>query len=110
MNKLLIPRESDDCVALRIERVELQSMKRVVKLRLTKDDKESDAKSRRGQSNNCDAYNMVLQNGLLTSFPKQMSGGSGGTNATIKTFIFAHNKWGHGRWSFQALEIDFHST
>ena len=62
-----------------------------------------------GQSNNYDAYNMVLQNGLLTSFPKQMSGGSGGTNATIKTFIFAH-KWGHGRCPFQALQIDFHST
>mmetsp|Transcript_6787 Transcript_6787/g.14774 ORF Transcript_6787/g.14774 Transcript_6787/m.14774 type:complete len:359 (+) Transcript_6787:152-1228(+) len=99
---------------LLVERLELQNMERVVttKNKMTTDDKERAMhilKRLVQNSDDCnDSYNMVLSNGLLTSFPKHMSGKENGDGTTTtKSFIFAH-KWGHGR-PFQALVIDYDS-
>ncbi|KAL7426298.1 hypothetical protein ACHAXM_000399 [Skeletonema potamos] len=110
---------------VRIERVELQSMERVVTTRahMTDDDKRGAEKVLESlllQLNNNDdyaahssssSYNMMLPNGLLASFPKEMLGTSRITsNRATKTFIFA-NEWKHdGRQPFQVLMIDFDET
>ena len=91
---------------IRIERVELQSMERVVssKESMTNSDKRGAMmvlERLLGKSNDC-SYNEVLPNGLLSSFPKELLGKKRGT-----TFIFAH-EWKNG--PFQALVIDFDST
>ena len=91
---------------IRIERVELQSMERVVssKASMTSSDKREAMmvlERLLEKSNDC-SYNEVLPNGLLASFPKELLGKKRGT-----TFIFAH-EWKNG--PFQALVIDFDST
>ena len=108
---------------VQIERVELQSMQRVVttKADMTDDDKRGATKVleslllQLSNNNDCAAhssssYNVLLPNGLLASFPKEMLDKSS-RSSTTKTFIFAH-EWKHdGRQpSFQTLVIDFDAT
>lgn len=108
---------------VRMERLELQSMQRVVRMKsdLTDDDiKEAteilDHLFEQEQLSNSDAaaasFTMVLPtNELLASFPKEFlgNGKSRICHSATKTFIFAH-EWKHnGREPFQALAIDFDS-
>ncbi len=101
----------------KIERVQLQSMNRVVttKADLTEDDKRGAAEvlesllQRLSNNNECAAhsssYDMVLPNELLASFPKELLGKN--SSSATKTFILAH-EWKHFGWqTLQALVIDF---
>ena len=51
-------------------------------------------------------YDVVLSNGLLTSFPKELLGKSSSSSAT-KRFVFAHEWNNVGLKTFQLLVIDF---
>ena len=104
---------------IRIERVELKSMQRVVttKADMTDDDTRGAAEVLeslllRLGNNECAAhstsYDVVLPNGLLASFPKEMLAKS--SSSATKTFVFAH-EWKHfGQQTFQALVIEFDVT
>ncbi len=111
---------------IRIERVELQSMERVVtknRADMTDDDKSGGAKVLESlflqlstndddcaaHSSSSSSYNVALPNGLLASFPKEMLGKSKSSNAR-KTFIFAHEWKRDRRQPLQALVIDFDVT
>jgi len=104
---------------IRIERVELKSMQRVVttKADMTDDDTRGavevlESLLLRLGNNECAArsssYDVVLPNGLLASFPKEMLAKSS-SNAK-KTFVLAHEWKRFGQQTFQTLVIDFDVT
>eukprot|EP00984_Skeletonema_dohrnii_P005686 scaffold2005_cov115-Skeletonema_dohrnii-CCMP3373.AAC.7 len=104
---------------IRIERVELKSMQRVVttKADMTDDDTRGavevlESLLLRLGNNECAArsssYDVVLPNGLLASFPKEMLAKSS-SNAK-KTFVLAHGWKRFGQQTFQTLVIDFDVT
>ena len=101
---------------VRIERVQLQSMQRVVttKADMTNDDKRGATEVLESlllglNNNECaeqsSSYDVVLPNGLIASFPKKVLG-KGGSSAR-KRFIFAHEWKNIGLKTFQTLVIDF---
>ena len=86
---------------VRIERVHLQSVQRVVttKADMTSDDKREAAEVlesllQRLSNDECaeqaSSYDVVLSNGLLTSFPKELLGKSSSSSSATKRFVFAH--------------------
>lgn len=105
---------------IKIERVQLQSMQRVVttKADLTENDKRGATEvmesllQRLGNNNECAAnsssYDVLLPNELLASFPKELLGkSSSSSSSATKTFIFAHECKNFGGQTLQALVIDF---